>query len=279
MLSIQDTMEGHNTYHEDMEELNLPQSLGANPFTVPENYFEELTQNIKGQVKITGRNLQENPFSVPNDYFQNANETLIATARIKNKIEQQQNGGMQLPTDYFNDLSARIKAQVSIDTKAQKETFSVPTGYFNQLTTDIQGSIAQEKLREQVSTTGFTTPSDYFEQLTKKLQDQTTTTAQQDKPVRMLSIQRWIRYAAAACVATVLGLASYHAIAPQAEEVKQTEQLAGVSDAEILNYLAYTMDSNDLIYVMESLYQPKGEEEVGLSVDKEDIEDYLKYML
>ena len=272
-------MEGNNTYYEGMEELNLPQSLGANPFTVPKNYFEDLTQQLQAQAKITGKNLQENTFSVPNDYFQNVTETLIATVAIENKIGQGQDQGMQVPTDYFNDLATRIKTQVKIDAPAQKEAFNVPAGYFDQLTTDIQGRIAEEKLREQASTTGFSTPSDYFEQLTQKLQHQTTTTAQQDKPVRMLSIQRWIRYAAAASVATVLGLASYYAIAPQAEELNQQEQLAGVSDKEILNYLAYTMDSNDLIYVMESIYQPKEEEEVGLSVDKEDIEDYLKYML
>jgi len=271
-------MEGNNTYHEGMEELNLPQSLGGNPFAVPPNYFEDLAENIRAQAKITGMNLQENAFSVPDDYFQNVTATLIATAKIENKIGQHKNGGMEQPKDYFNDLSARIKAQVNLDTLAGQETFHVPTGYFDQLTENMQAKVAEEKLRDKVSTPGFTTPDGYFEKLTKTLQDKTTTAPQKETPIRQLPIQRWIRYAAAACVATVLGVASYQAIAPQAEEVKQTEQLAGVSDKEILNYLSYAMDSNDLMYVMESIYQPN-EEEVGLSVDKEDIEDYLKYML
>jgi len=270
-------MEGNNTYHEGMEELNLPQLLGGNPFTVPPNYFDTLGQQIQAQAKIERTNLKKNTFSVPDDYFQNVNATLIATAKLENKIKPQQNGGMELPSDYFIDLSARIKAQVSFDSIAQQESFTVPPAYFDHLTENIQAKVAEEKLRDKVSTTGFTTPAGYFEKLTKTLQE-TTTVVNKETPIRSLNIQRWVRYAAAACVATVLGIASYQAIAPQAEEVKQTERLANVSDKEILNYLSYAMDSNDLMYVMESIYQPD-EEEVGLSVDKEDIEDYLKYML
>ena len=48
--------------------------------------------------------------------------------------------------------------------------FGVPEGYFNHLENNILAKIAEQKLKQQVSDTGFAVPPDYFAQLEEHIQ-------------------------------------------------------------------------------------------------------------
>src|SRR5690606_41944146 len=98
---------------------------------------------------------------------------------------------------------------------------------------------------------------------------------------RVLSIDRWIRYAAAACVGAVLGTASYNAVLNQEEHIELNIEahLASIPEQDIIHDLASSRDSDDILYITEYLYQPEESEGVGSHIKEDDIEDYLNYML
>lgn len=271
-------MKETNTYHEGMEDLNLPQSLRVNPFSVPADYFEGLAAKTNAHALFDKINQDKPSFSVPTNYFDNLSQTLLAQVSLVSKVIPLENAGMNVPQNYFEQLSASITSQTKLDDLHAENTHTVPDNYFETLGQQIQHRIEEEKLRERIAVTGFTTPEGYFESLTKSIN------AEIQQPEKIIKLpqrafQRWIQYVAAACVTMLLGIGSYYAINTAEQKPAELEQLAAVSDEEILNYLAYSMDCNDLMYVMEAIYQPKDEEEVVKHVDKDDIKDYLKYML
>ncbi|MNL17468.1 hypothetical protein D3C87_1385630 [compost metagenome] len=97
-------------------------------------------------------------------------------------------------------------------------------------------------------------------------------------PIR--SIKRrisWNKYAVAASLVAVLGIGSYFGIQNNNVQDEQ-KNLSHVSDQEIINYLAQTGNSDDLLYVAKYI---DDEDIVGTNskVKDEDIEDYLKYTL
>ncbi|SMG20258.1 hypothetical protein [Sphingobacterium psychroaquaticum] len=273
-------MKENNTYHDDMEDLNLPDVMRVNPFAVPLEYFADLSQKINSQVQLEKlRDGAASSFTVPENYFQNLEQQILSTVKLDKQIGSHTSDGFSVPEDYFDTLSASIRVQVKFDNLLPAESFTVPTGYFDELENNIHGQVREAALRDRVQETGFSMPNGYLENLTKEIKAKTSA-PQVTTPVRRLNFQKWVQYAAAACVATVLGVTSYQAIVTEdPQTVAAQAPLQQVSDAEILNYLAYSMDSNDLMYVMKSIYQPKDEEEIGKNVDKDDIEDYLKYML
>lgn len=271
-------MKETNTYHEGMDDLNLPESLRVNPFSIPSDYFEGLTANIKAHVRFDAIDHDKASFSVPSNYFDNLSETIHAQVNIAVRFDQEENTSMAVPANYFEQLTASIQSQAKLASLQDNEPLTVPSNYFETLSAQVQHRIQEEKLKDKVVLTGFTTEEGYFDSLS------TSITARIKQPEKVINFpqprfQKWIQYAAAACVTTFLGVGSYYAVNSQDQQPVQQEQLASVSDAEILNYLAYSMDSNDLMYVMESIYQPNDEEEVVKHVDEDDIKDYLKYML
>lgn len=271
-------MKETNTYHEGMGDLNLPESLRVNPFSIPPDYFEGLTARTNAYALFAHSDPAQPSFEVPANYFVNLSETILAQVKLAKGNTLQENAGMDLPPNYFEALRTSILAQKNLADLQEPAAQTVPVNYFETLNNQIQHRIQEEKLKDKVAVTGFTTAEGYFETLTTSITAKTKAEAKViNFPQR--GFQRWIQYAAAACVTTILSVGSYYAVSTKDQPALQQEQLATVSDAEILNYLAYSMDSNDLMYVMEAIYQPSDEEEVVKHVDKDDIKDYLKYML
>lgn len=276
-------MKENNTYHDGMEGLNLPESLRVTPFVTPQQYFEELSVNLIARIGLEGKiPPEEIPFSVPNDYFSQLTDRIKTQAAIAKDIDNAES--WETPTGYFESLAENIQSRIYVETIADhEEDFTVPMGYFEQLSESIQARRFEENLTTTVSTDGFVAPDQYFAKLTAditaKIEKKEGIAPRETTVVRQLNVQRWVQFAAAACVATVLGLTSYNAVVER-DSVSATEShLAAVPDEEIINYLASSNTSDDMLYIMEYMYEPAQEEAVCSEVKDDDIEDYLNYML
>ncbi len=276
-------MKENNTYHEGMEGANLPESLRVNPFSVPTDYFETLTSTITAQIGLEGKVPPEaHAFSVPDAYFGQLTERITAQVALAKPDEETQS--WSTPEGYFETLQDTIQSRIKVETIVQQQkSFVAPAGYFESLGERIQGKVFEDNLRNIVAADGFSVPTLYFEKLTAnitaKVKATSSKTVVEDKPVRRLHAQRWIQYAAAACVATVLGTASYNAVIEH-NEVDVTEtHLAAIEEEEIVNYLTSSKGNDDLFYIMEYIYQPAESEGVCSKIKEDDIEDYLNYTL
>lgn len=306
-------MKENNTYHEGMEGTNLPESLRVNPFSVPTDYFETLTSTITAQIGLEGKVPPEaQAFSVPDAYFGQLTKRITAQVALAKPDEEAQS--WSTPKGYFETLQDNIQSRIKVETIVQKqesfvtaaryfetlqdniqsrikveatvqkqESFVAPAGYFESLSERIQSKVFEDNLRSTIAVDGFSAPALYFEKLsaniTAKVKATSAKTVVEDKPVRRMYAQRWIQYVAAACVATVIGTASYNAVIEH-DEVDVTEtHLASIEEEEIVNYLTSSKGNDDLLYIMEYIYQPAESEGVCSKIKEDDIEDYLNYTL
>lgn len=168
-----------HTYPHDDASGKLPEGLRANPYTVPNGYFESLLQQT----------IQQCHSSIP------ANEG-------------------DLPAGYFEQLTENITAKIAeqkLKTFVNEPGFVIPDGYFYGLE---QRLVAGSKLKESVTETGFTVPEHYFEHLSDRIRE---ATKKQTTPVRKLRWSKWVAYAAAASVALVLGISFFNVVSPPVE--------------------------------------------------------------
>lgn len=274
-------MKEKNTYHNGFEDKNFVDSLRSNPFQIPAGYFDDLTAKISIQVDLEKSASKTMPFSVPIDYFEQLNSTIISQVKLDSLSGQAM--GNTVPEGYFANLSSRIISNARIDNLRKDENeFTTPEGYFQELPARVQASIIKNTLSPTLKTDGFEVPSDYFEELTNKI---TVAVSAQDREVKSaprvvrFNIQGWIKYAAAACVTAILGITSYQTITDH-NQVNVTEShLSSISEKEIINYLSSSTDSDDMLLIMEYLYQPTASQGIGSKVEYDEIEDYLNYTL
>lgn len=116
-----------------------------------------------------------------------------------------------VPEQYFDTLSARINAAVFIDelkSKAGIATQDVPSGYFKQLEGDIYTRISLEVLNLPKED-GFAVPEGYFDQVSNNVLKKISQEQSETVKVRKLWPNTLSRYAAAACLALICGLAVY----------------------------------------------------------------------
>lgn len=108
--------------------------------------------------------LRVNPFTVPPDYF-NAQESVILSLIKLEKLEIL-NENRVTPEGYFEKLQDNILAKVAeqkLKDQVSTTGFEVPQHYFEESARQIQVKIFEETLRRQVTTTGFTIPVDYID--------------------------------------------------------------------------------------------------------------------
>ena len=280
-------MKENNTYHEGMDGLNLPESWRVNPFIVPDNYFDTFSSNLFSTIRFREHvDSKDAGFSVPEQYFLDLSANITSHTKLETLAKKTE--AWTIPSRYFDELPKQIQSNIRIESLLDKSSaLSVPEDYFDILTDRIQDKIFEDSLKKVVLTDGFNVPTaNYFDHLstsiTKTISDRSDKQDNSAKPtmIRSLNIQQWIRYAAAAFVATVLGISSYNAVVDQEQIDRSTvSHLATIPEQEIINYLASSNDSDDIVYIMEYIYQPEESEGVGSQIDDEDIEDYLKYML
>lgn len=288
-----DTMKENNTYHEHTEGPKLPKSFCVNPFAIPENYFEESARQILSQIRIDGQaNGKGTSFVVPEGYFDQLQQNILAQTRIGTSSVEDK--AFTVPDDYFGRLSSSIKNRIAEeDLKAVvKDTgFAVPEDYFEQAASQIQSTVSFDRITKSTEG-GFIVEDDYFGKLTANITERISKEdtvalmpAVEEIPVRRIGVNRWIKYASAACILAILSLGVYFGSnnpdSTTATDLYASEELKleNISDQELIDYLAMNGDSDDLFYFAEYIDDLELENEIGIDLEDEDLEDYLKHML
>lgn len=87
--------------------------------------------NKNNEVKLNS-DLKRNPFSIPEDYFQNSKKDILQSI----KISKLSGPTFSTPADYKTQLTQDILTRVSeekLKSQIQKDGFTVPNNYFNNL--------------------------------------------------------------------------------------------------------------------------------------------------
>ncbi len=152
----------------------------------------------------------------------------------------------------------------------EEENFNLPEGYFNNLAENIRVNVFIADLKENNLDTGFTVPINYFETLRNKLSETSKVSNQQTyNPQTKILKLNFIKYAAAACILIVCGLAIYLNVAKN----NLQNQLANLPNEDLELYLQNNTNSTDLLLIIENV------NEINVNVDKnistQEINEYL----
>ena len=232
--------------------MSLKQVSRANPFTVPDGYFDELGNRI-----VSAKNLDElknnsplDTFTVPENYFDElaANiQSRIAVEAILSKEED-----FTVPEGYFEGLPANIQSRIAIDgILSKEEDYTVPEGYFDNLAQQIQSRVLIEGALGAPAEQ-FTVPDGYFNELNKNILAKTAEAENTNRKgvVRRLFASTAFKYATAACFAVAIGggILLDQATTNQPIDHKNTflhKQLSNVPVDEIKSYLQLNIDAGD----------------------------------
>jgi len=235
------------------EDGKLPKLVDkANPFAVPEGYFEGLDERIMSAVKMDElkNSTPEMGFTVPNNYFEQLSSNIQA-AIVVDELVNKKDTGFTVPAGYFENLSDNILSRIAVEAAAEAgDGFEVPVGYFENLNSQIQSRVFVEETLSANET--FTVPEGYFEQLNAKILNQTVT---QDVVKRKGGVIRLMRstafrYATAACFVLVAGAGmlfwpSAKNVDVHNESYLHTE-LSNVPLDELQGYIEASMDGSDI---------------------------------
>lgn len=247
------------------------------------------------------------PFTVPQDYFEQLPQRIIAL--VNEELAPELTGYPRVcpltppPDGYFTTLSAEILQKVKPDDEdavpsfagiSRSTPFSMPEGYFEQFAAQVMqqvksGDVADELaelsplLAEAPRTMPYSVPAGYFDQLDTRLANvmEPATKVVQMRPRRM-SVYKW---AAAACMIVLAGTSTMLYMRHQTIQTKSAAainlaevNLSDVSDQEIVEYLQSHMDAFDkealVGYTAASTESDNTSLPGGLS--EEDIESYLE---
>lgn len=89
---------------------NLPESLRANPFAVPEGYFEDITQRTVLRAHL--RQVSEEASTIPQGYFDQLQAGIMGRVRLEELKSGQPEAGMSVPEGYFDSLSEKMQASL-----------------------------------------------------------------------------------------------------------------------------------------------------------------------
>ena len=259
-------MKENNTYNDGFTDKKFAASLRSNPFGVPSSYFEELSANIQAHIAFEQTVPKTSGFTVPPDYFETLGTLTLSQVKV-DKYRIESTSANEVPDGYFNDLTSRIMSNARLDLlKSNNSSFSTPNDYFPSLSERIKGAIFEDSLAKDIATDGFEVPPNYFEELGQRVTSRVSKIPREykNKPVIFqLNVQGWIKYAAAACVTAIIGIASYNTVTDYDNGDMTSSHLNSIPEQEILNYLASSTESDDMLYIMEYLYQPTSSEEIG----------------
>jgi hypothetical protein len=132
----------------------------ANGFVVPENYFEELPDQIVSRVLIP----EAGEFPVPEKYFAEAEEQINAGTVIPTE------NGFTVREGYFENFEANLEARLHLESHLPKTESEVPEGYFGELERELKAHISLDNLKQDE---GFVVPEKYFGSLTDRILSQT----------------------------------------------------------------------------------------------------------
>lgn len=104
-----------NLGKDDKADRDLGPDYHRNPFSVPENYFTSLRQDIMAQVKIS--EASQSPFSTPENYEQQLRGDIllrISEEKLKSLVNEP---GLVVPPAYFENLSSDILSKTNQERK------------------------------------------------------------------------------------------------------------------------------------------------------------------
>lgn len=103
-------MEFNNT--EDLKDLapTLAAMGKANPFSVPEHYFDELQEHLSSRIGL--EQISDGGFIIPDAYFENLPSQIEGRIFLETIKEQNTSGGFEVPLGYFEGLSNTISSRV-----------------------------------------------------------------------------------------------------------------------------------------------------------------------
>ncbi|KHJ38500.1 hypothetical protein PBAC_12950 [Pedobacter glucosidilyticus] len=144
--------------------------------------------------------------------------------------------------NYFNQLQEGILAQIKLP-QTSETGFTMPDYYQENLTQKLLSEVKLAALKQESSDL-FTVPSYYFEALDEKIISKTTS-----KKARIFTLSI-VRYAPAA----VLLLALSFGIYLNYQNTQTVDhKLSTIPDEEIVNYLKFHSDANDVNLIIENL--------------------------
>jgi hypothetical protein len=233
------------------EDGKLPDLVGkANPFAVPEGYFEGLDECVMAAVRMEELKSDTPEFTVPDGYFEQLTGNIQARIAVEEAINEQ-DAGFTVPAAYFENLSDNIQSRIAVETAMEAgEAFEVPVGYFENLSSEIQSRVfVEEALAAEEA---FTVPEGYFEQLNVKILNKTITqeAVQRKSGVIRLMRSTAFKYATAACFVLVAG-ASFM-FWPSATSVEAHnasylhKELSNIPLDELQGYIEVSMDGGDV---------------------------------
>jgi hypothetical protein len=146
-----------------------------------------------------------------------------------------------VPDNYFHNLEEQILAISKLHAKETAESFKTPEGYFEDMNARILSQIAISGTSTQ---NNFEVPDLYFENLSTTILEHTKKSG--TAKVIKFSV---VKYAAAAVllIATTLGAYLY-----QTNNKNVTDKLANIPEQEIVDYLKFYTDPNDVSFIIES---------------------------
>lgn len=110
----------------------------TNVFSVPEGYFENISNNVMDAVKISNINFDKNSIQeVPAGYFESLSSNIMQRIKEENSLGK-------------NDM----QGDGVLKSIERKNVFSVPVGYFENLSTDILNRIKDEQHKKVIPLPG-----------------------------------------------------------------------------------------------------------------------------
>ncbi|HEY6161393.1 MAG TPA: hypothetical protein VI112_09225 [Bacteroidia bacterium] len=239
------------------------------PFDVPPGYFEANEQFIQAHAHLLSLK-KDRGFTVPENYFEEL------TGIISDRIFLQGISRDDVPEGYFDELPNIIRGKIFLRSLDKQNAFTIPENYFEELQGNVASRISLESLKKQDA---FEVPGGYFDALTGKIGERVQEEKKAPVIIRLFRENvRYI--AAAASVALIVGLAFYlqrgnttvnenlngnalamHVNVPTHDDIKRYI-LENVSEGAILEYA----EANNIV--------PKKEVAVE-KIEKKDVENYL----
>lgn len=111
-------MDANNMNEGWEKQFPLLESAGKrNPFNVPDDYFDDMEQQISSRIAIesaSSSDLKGN-FAVPEGYFDTLEDQIMSSVRVGKLVEPTNEGGFNVPDTYFDSLHESIKHTAGIN--------------------------------------------------------------------------------------------------------------------------------------------------------------------
>ena len=198
-----------------------------------------------------------NPFTVPDSYFNELSERIVSGIRL-NDLKQNSQQEFTVPENYFNELSGNIMSRINIEQALnQPNGFTTPDNYFEDLTVQIQSRVRVEEALAGAEDT-MTVPEGYFERLNKNILNKTVN---QDIVKRKTIVRRMynspiFKYATAACFIAIIGAGVFFRPSTDPAKKHRTsylhKELSNVSEEDLQNYLRLYADGNEALHIIKA---------------------------